>query len=237
MPSLLDRVTFHGNIATLTRTGVGALEAVESLERGAPPEDLCRERGLVPADLIAAVAVIGLGPDDHPAPGLVQARPSWPNLAPALEEPALARLFPGIQHINARLCLSSGLLQIHDFWDASHHAAQRADDLGERSFSAWWHMIAHRREPDPGNAAYWSRRVGNHPLLEPLGARIRNALHAQGEAPLADRLAPGRSYSPSAMIDACSRVKPESDSATPLRKAQRMEMALLLEATAAQLIS
>ena len=61
-----------------------------------------------------------------------------------------------------RLALAAGLLQIHDFWDASHEAAQEADDLGERDFSAYWHGIAHRREPDAGNASYWFRRVGRH---------------------------------------------------------------------------
>ena len=55
-----------------------------------------------------------------------------PALLRSLSEPAWVAVFPGAPH-RARLCLAAGLLQIHDFWDASHDAAQKADDLGERA--------------------------------------------------------------------------------------------------------
>ena len=92
-------------------------------------------------------------------------------------------MFPSVPHPK-RLALAAGLLQMHDFWDASHDAAQQADDRGERGTSAYWHGIAHRREPDASNAAYWFRRVGRHAVFVPL---------AEAARPLFERRACGRS--------------------------------------------
>ena len=40
-------------------------------------------------------------------------------------------------------------------WDAAHEIAQNvADESG-----AWVHAYLHRKEGDPGNAAYWYRRA------------------------------------------------------------------------------
>ena len=41
-------------------------------------------------------------------------------------------------------------------WDAAHKVAQDIDD-GD---GAWIHAYLHRKEGDPGNAAYWYRRAG-----------------------------------------------------------------------------
>ncbi len=103
-----------------------------------------------------------------------------------------------------RLNLAAGLLLIHDFWDASHEAAQEADDLGERDFSAYWHGIAHRREPDAGNANYWFRRVGRHPVFSSLAEEARPLLEEHGDAQLTSRLASG-GWNASAMIDLCTQ--------------------------------
>lgn len=59
--------------------------------------------------------------------------------------------------------LSGALLGLwHDArgdWTAAHEAAQR----DETPNGAWVHAYLHRREGEPGNAAYWYQRAG-HPF-------------------------------------------------------------------------
>jgi hypothetical protein len=150
---------------------------------------------------------------------LTQVAPKHPKLAKALTESTLAPLFPGSTR-PSRLALAAGLLQILDFWDASHNAAQEADDLGEASTAAYWHGIAHRREPDPGNAQYWARRVGRHPIHQKLAEEAR---------PLPE--AWGRAWSPTGLIELATRARPGSAEASLARRLQRLEMIDLLEAS------
>jgi hypothetical protein len=44
-------------------------------------------------------------------------------------------------------------------WDGAHRVAQDIDDES----GAWVHAYLHRKEGDPGNAAYWYRRA-NQPV-------------------------------------------------------------------------
>ena len=187
-----------------------------------------------PVDLIAALSRTALGADESLGPALVQAKPRQPAIFPTLTEPAWASIFPDASH-RSRLALAAGLLQVHDFWEASHDAAQRADDLGEKDFSAYWHGIAHRREPDAGNASYWFRRVGNHPNFKALAKEAHPLLDQHGDQALSARLISGGVWNPSAMIDLCTKAKPGSPNETIARRLQRVEMWLLLEATFAAL--
>jgi hypothetical protein len=201
-----------------------AHNVVRRLEAGEASADA----GLDAVDLVAAIARLGLGGEGSEGPSLVQASPTYPRLKQAVADELLARLFPRSARAD-RLALAAGLLQILDFWDASHTAAQEADDLGEHATAAYWHMIAHRREPDAGNAHYWARRVGRHPIFESLAKAARPLLEAHGDQPLADRLTPGGAWSPTAHIDLATRTRP--DTAALARRLQRLEMIFLLEAS------
>ena len=209
-------------------------EVVGLLEAGQTPAQVVGGAlGLDAADLIAALGHAALGQDD--APPLVHAPPRRPRLAGALSAEAWGTILPGATRRDL-LALSAGLLQIHDFWDASHEAAQQADDLGERSTSAYWHGIAHRREPDAGNASYWFRRVGRHPLFGPLADAARPLLEAHGNPEPAARVVAGGSWNPSAFIDLCADGHPDRKLKALAFDLQRVEMYALLDATAAAVL-
>jgi len=62
----------------------------------------------------------------------------------------------------------AGLWLYHGDLDAAHRVSQELE-TPEGSF---WHAVMHRREPDPGNAAYWFRRTGRHPVFPALRQRV-----------------------------------------------------------------
>jgi len=227
MGSLWERLNGVGGEARLR--GGSALPVAEIIGRLEAGESAGISE-LAAADLLASLAFAALGGDDALGPALIQQAPARPRLKTALEEPAVAKLLPGASR-PARLALAAGLLQIHDFWDSSHEAAQAADDLGERGFSAYWHGIAHRREPDAGNAAYWFRRVGRHAVSGPLAQAARPILERHGDNRWTARLVGGDAWNSQAMIDLCTGARPGSDEETLARRLQRLEMQLLLDAT------
>ena len=62
-------------------------------------------------------------------------------------------------------------------WDEAHRIAQDVDDEG----GAWIHAYLHRKEGDPGNAAYWYARAGQPVATDSLESewnRIATALLA-----------------------------------------------------------
>jgi hypothetical protein len=196
------------------------------LEAGEPIDAVATGLGLQPGQVIAALARAALGGDDSTGPALVQQPPRRPALARALTETALRPLLPSAS-LPQLLALSAGLLQIHDFWKASHEAAQQADDLGEQQSSAYWHAIAHRREPDLGNSTYWFHRVGRHALFGPLAQGAGPILASAG--PAGQKVVASGNWDPFAFIALCDRPAPKIE--LPARRAQRLEMLLLLEFT------
>ena len=231
MIDLLDRIAEGPGGAALKGSGVAVDDLLRRLVGGEAPAAVAGASDLGAIDLIAAVAFAALG--DPEGPALEHDRPSRPKLAKALTDDALGALLPHAAR-PARLALAAGLLQVHDFWEASHEAAQEADDLGEVRTAAFWHGVAHRREPDPGNAAYWFRRVGKHPLFERLGERAGELIRGHdGPVPAdAERLIRGGAWDPMAMIELCRAARPGSPAEALARRLQRLELAALLGASA-----
>ncbi|GIW93318.1 MAG: hypothetical protein KatS3mg110_1359 [Pirellulaceae bacterium] len=94
----------------------------------------------------------------------------------------------------SRACLA-GLWLLHNYLDQSHTLSQAIAD----SNGSFWHGIMHRREPDYGNAKYWFRRVGSHPVLD----RLAGELHKRSQSDrLPDELRPHAAGSLSAAASA-----------------------------------
>jgi hypothetical protein len=141
--------------------------------------------------------------------------PGRPNLAakPLLQALTPQKLFPSRAPDPqiARACLA-GLWLWHDFLDESHEISQEI----AAPFGSYWHGIMHRREPDYGNAKYWFRRVGTHPVFEPL-------------AEFAEGLGFGKKpWDPFAFVDQCERHNGMGNATeTMLCQIQRCEWQLL----------
>jgi hypothetical protein len=111
-------------------------------------------------------------PASRHAPRLNELGPGKPNAAVQKDLAALSpeRLFENkIVDRDMASCCLAGLWLYHDFLDESHSISQQI----ESREGSYWHGIMHRREPDYGNAKYWFRRVGDHPIGDELAAAAR----------------------------------------------------------------
>ncbi len=196
------------------------------------PKDRFEAAGLGPLEAAAALAVFGLEAGDGLGLPLMTEKSVNPGFRRYLGESVWAEVLPSTSR-QQRLVLSAGLLQIFDFWDDSHEAAQQAGDLGERPYSACWHAICHRREPDPGNAGYWLAKARHNPVGGRLAEIIESSLDRLDPAckAVAGRLVSGGEFQDRAMVEMCCRPRPPDHEKRILRQVQKLEMALLIGAT------
>ncbi|MEO7146013.1 MAG: hypothetical protein ABI165_21170 [Bryobacteraceae bacterium] len=122
-------------------------------------------------------------------------------------------LFPGASAPEAAL---SGLWLYYSCLEECHELAQQISSHE----GSYWHAILHRREPDPGNAAYWFRRVGTHPVFEPLREAAREILK---RFPGADFRPPAR-WDPFAFITFCEQARRQERSAA-IQAAMEIQLA------------
>jgi hypothetical protein len=94
----------------------------------------------------------------------------------------------------------AGLYLYHNSLDESHKISQEL----HTPTGSYWHALMHRREPDYENAKYWFRRVGDHPVYEPL--RLAAAELAGDAPPSAAFLCRQSAWEPFAFVDLCAAV-------------------------------
>jgi hypothetical protein len=116
----------------------------------------------------------------------------------------------------------AGLLLYLGDWEQAHAVAQDIETID----GSYWHAIVHRQEPDAGNATYWFRQVGDHPIFPGLRDEASDILRRY-PAPL--KL--GSSWSPHAFVDLCESAleKPGSDLERAAVEIQHAEWRRLLE--------
>ena len=149
----------------------------------------------------AIAAILALGEDGERLMPLAQSHCSSEEARARI---ALAQL-PGT--------LRAGLYLYFGCWADAHEVAQ-AVNTREGSY---WHAIAHRQEPDAGNAGYWFGQVGRHPIFGELEKLAADA-----------KLAP---WNPRAFVEMCEQARCQPGSALERRamELQRTEWQLLFD--------
>lgn len=172
--------------------------------------------------------------------------PSWPRrshrwLASTLGSLCIGDVLPDVSSGVEVTALHAGLWQMNDWLDESHQCSQSIEGDGEGN-GDYWHAIMHRREPDPGNAKYWFRRVGQHRCFEPLARAAETAIDESGSAETdlwKSRLGIPGSWDAAAFVDFCQSTSRSGDTglAQAARRIQWAEMILLAVHTAQAAVS
>src|SRR5262249_24466298 len=125
----------------------------------------------------------------------------------------------------ANACVAA-LWLYHSFLDESHGISQSIHSPSGSD----WHGIMHRREPDFANAKYWFRRVGNHPVLEPLYTAAKEAAERSEVHASAWFLKTQSAWDPFAFVDLCeASLAGSSPSMQLCQEVQQCEWSLLFD--------
>jgi hypothetical protein len=104
--------------------------------------------------------------------------------------------------------------------------AHRLIDDPRTPDGVYWHAILHRREPDDGNAAYWFRRLGKHPIFRALAEEAAAIVAGLPRAEF--RVG---AWDPFAFIAYCerARMQPGTVQQEAAKRIQRAEWQLLFD--------
>jgi hypothetical protein len=144
------------------------------------------------ADVASILALDGCGSRLMP---LAEGHCSSTLARERLRDSSARQLLAGARAPQAAL---AGLYLYFSCLDEAHEIAQQLSSA-EGSF---WHGILHWQEPDPGNSAYWFRRVGVHPIFPALASEAAQiAAHYPAGVSFDARWDPFR------FIDLCDRAR------------------------------
>ena len=138
----------------------------------------------------------------------------------------------------ALTALRAGLFLLNDDFHNSHSCSQSIEGLGEDRTGDYWHAILHRREPDYGNAKYWFRHVGRHPVYPNLARAVDRHLNGEFGSPTPklerwkSRLTTNSGWDPFAFVDLCEEAESDAQLRHWCERVQYEEMLLLLESSA-----
>lgn len=167
-------------------------------------------------------------------PQLSTQRPDWFNTVVRdwMNDPSRPR--SAARGIEAT-ALEAGLFQIHSDLDGSHEIAQSIEGQGKHN-GDYWHAIMHRREPDYGNSQYWFRRVGRHPVFDPLAreaAAVAGRFHDSQLTAWLPRIMPAGVWNPLGFVDCVAAAAQNADDSfrQAVEEIQYREMLLLFAQT------
>jgi hypothetical protein len=142
------------------------------------------------------------------------------DAAARLRSANAASLFPESAHPAPAM---AGLWLYFSCIDECHEITQ---DLNSPEANLW-HAILHRQEPDSGNSAYWSRRVGTHPIFRPLCGAADEILKRYPDA----EFRTGGKWDPFSFIMFCERARqqPHSTQEQAALEIQRAEWQILFD--------
>ena len=164
--------------------------------------------------------ILALDQDGHRLIPLVSGACSSEEARLRLKKHKATDLFPASYAPEAAL---GGLWLYFSCFDECHEIVQNVNGAE----GSLWHAILHRQEPDSGNAAYWFRRAGTHPVFRELCVAAEDIVVQYPEAEFRS----GGKWDPYSFIMFCERARqqPDSPSERAAMEIQRAEWQLLFD--------